>query len=328
MSTCNAKKALAVLATLPLVLLLTVFVSPAAGASNIEVQAPDQVTVGESVTVTVTVTNAGEPVVGGEVALAFVGGVGGESGWVVVATATTDATGSASLEYLQRALDATRMRVEYFGPDGQENTEFNIVIVDGPQLHQSDAGADIPILGVWWLVVVLAVVWVLIGLAAWRLLSIPRSTRPAARLARFVPRLMVGFIIFTAVGMFVVILTKPESHANLDPGQEFDRTPRALVGQVYEYPGLTAGDLAQTSNELDGRQLYVQAGCASCHSVGGDVGAVGGSIVGEDAPRSVQSLIDEIREGPKGMPAFSEGTLTEAEIEKIFDYLQTLPANS
>ncbi len=218
--------------------------------------------------------------------------------------------------------------MEYFGPDGQENAEFEIAILDGPQLQRSDAGADIPILGVWWLVVVLALVWVLIGVAVWRLLSIPRSTRLAGLLTRSVPRLMVGFVLLTALGMLAVILTKPESHANLDPSQEFDRTPRALVGQVYEYSGLTSGDLSQTPDEVDGKLLYVQAGCASCHSVGGDVGAVGGSIVGENAPRSVQSLMDEIREGPKGMPAFSEGTLSETEIEKIFDYLQTLPANS
>jgi hypothetical protein len=294
-------------------------------AAEIEVDAPSSVDVGEVVAVASTVTLDGEPVVDAELALSFLGQIAGESGWIAVATATTDETGRATFEYEQRALDGGRMRVEYFGPDGQENVEFTLTVVDGPQLVRSDAGADLPIFGVGWLIVLLGIVWVLMVLAARGLLLIgggggddDGSSKPV----RLVPRLAVGFIVFTAVGMFVVLLTKPQSHANLDPTTPFDRMPQAVVGVEYDYAGLGDRSWAPERGDLSADQLYVQVGCSSCHAPRGDGGIIGPAISGEDLPSSYEDFSDEVRSGPKGMPAYSYSALSEDEAAKIYEYFK------
>jgi amino acid transporter len=299
------------------------FASPAF-AADIEVDAPPTVTVGEQVTVTSLVMVDGEPVIGGEMALSFLANFGGESGWVTVATATTDESGRATFGYEQRALQGDRMRVEYFGPDGQENLEFAVTTVDGTQLVVSDAGADLPGLGLGWIVVILSVVWVLMILAARGLLEIGSGGDGSVKPARLVPRFAVGFIVLTAIGMFFVLLTRPTSHANLDPTAPFDRVPQAIVGVEYEYSGLGSGELNLETGTLTGEQVYVRSGCASCHAPGGAGGIVGPPLSGEDLPRSLDDFQDEVRSGPKGMPAYTDAALPDEVIAEILDYLRAV----
>lgn len=318
------RRSLAVASTVLLSLPVLIGWPGAASAAEVEIDSPAEVLVGEETTVTVTIVDSdGAPVVGGEVALSFVGRLGGESGWVVVATGTTGEQGSVTLTYLQRAVEAGRMRVEYFGPDGQENTEFEVEVVDGPQQVASDAGADIPILGVWWIIVVLAIIWSLVLLAVLRLVVVGRSSDLSTGPAKVVPGIMVSFVALTAAGMFVVVLTKPQSHANLDPTADFDRVPRAVIGVDDDFNGLGLGDPGDDRDGLDGRQLFVRAGCASCHGLDGRGALVGGEI----EPRSLGSLVDEVRDGPKGMPAYGELHLTDDEVEEIFAYLEGVSAS-
>jgi mono/diheme cytochrome c family protein len=274
------------IATLGLLFFVAVSAAPVS-AAEVAVDAPAEVTVGQEVVVAAVITNDGSAVVDGEA-----------------------------------ALDTERMRVEYLGPDGLENTEFEVVVVDGPQLYKSDAGADLPLLNVWWIVVVLGIVWVLIALATSKLLRVGAASDLPAGPRRFIPRLMVAFVIFTALGMLVVVLTKPESHANLSPNDDFSRTPVAVVGVEDDYIGLSADSSAGQRADLDGQELFVRSGCASCHGVDGSGAVVGESIAGDDAPRSVGDLIDEVREGPKGMPAISEDVLSDEEVARIFEYLE------
>ncbi len=71
----------------------------------------------------------------------------------------------------------------------------------------------------------------------------------------------------------------------------------------------------------DGRALFFQYGCASCHGFEG-----GGGILGEDLDDASPSEIrSEVRDGPKGMPAFDEAHLTDEDLEKIVAFL-TSPA--
>jgi len=308
-----------VLATMTTAMMLLGIMAVPAGAAEVEVDAPAEVTVGENTRVTAAVTLENEPVVGGELALAFLGRIGGESGWVVVDTGTTDEGGMVTFEYPQRALGGERMRVEYFGPDGQENTEFTVVVNDGPQLHSSSAGADLPILGVWWLVVVLAIVWVSLIVAVFRLGQLGRESDHETGPAKTIPGIMLSFVALTALGMFVVVLTRPTAHANLDPTADFSRVPTGVVGVETDYTGLSDSG---PGRGLDGQELFIQAGCASCHGLQGLGALVGESISGEDhAVRSVGALLEEVREGPKGMPAFSESLLTDDDVAEIFAYL-------
>ena len=315
------RSAKALLAASVLLLLLGVTSLPA-GAAEIDVDSPAEVIVGEDTIVGATVTVDGEPVADGEVALSFLARIGGESGWVVLATGTTDENGSVTFVYPQRAVNAERMRVEYFGPDGQENAEFTVAVTDGGQLVTSEAGADLPILGVWWLVVVLGIVWVALLIAVFRLVQVGRASDREAGPAKVIPRIMVLFVAFTAVGMVFIVFNRPQSHANLDPTEDFGRVPAGVVGADVEYIGLSDGELEEV---LSGRELFVQAGCASCHGVDGLGAVVGGPITGEDnAVRSVTSLIEDIREGPKGMPAYDELFLTDDDVAEIFAYLQAV----
>ncbi|MFV1989976.1 MAG: cytochrome c [Acidimicrobiales bacterium] len=313
----------AAIAAIAMAFIIVLLAGAAAATAEVDVDAPSEVTVGQEVVISATITESGEVVAGGEAALAFVGRIGGESDWVVVATGTTDETGTVTFEYSQKALDAERMRVEYFGPDGRENTEFELVVVDGPQLVRSDAGADIPILGVWWILVVLLIVWVLITLAVTKLVRVGKSSDLPGGPRRVIPLIMVGFVVFTALGMFLVVISKPQSHANLDPTNEFGRTPTAIVGGENEYVGLSSGNLGEGRESLDGQEIFVRSGCASCHGVNGSGALVGGPIIGEHSAGSVGALIETVREGPGGMPSINEEALTDEEIAKIFAYLET-----
>lgn len=295
---------------------------PVSAAADVELDAPESVEVGQIVHVESTITADGEPVAGGELALSFLGSINGESGWVTVATSTSDEDGHATFEFEQRALAGGRMRMEYFGPDGQENTEFAVTVVDGEQLVRSDAGADLPGLGVGWLLAVLAPIWVLMAVAASGLLKIGGGG-DAGEPSRFVPRFAVGFIVFTAVGMFFVVLTRPVSHANLDPTSSFDRVPAAIVGAEYDYQGLGTRQRPADWDGLPSEQLYVQSGCASCHARRGTGGIVGPAIGGEELPGLFDDFLDEIRSGPKGMPAYTESALSDDVAAQIYDYLQS-----
>lgn len=298
-------------------LVATGLAHPAAAAADIEIDHAAQATVGQVTTVTATIFDGAAPVVDAEAALSFLGRIGGENGWVTVATGTTDADGVVAFEYPQRALDAGRMRVEYFGPDGQENEEFTLEIVDGPQLVTSQVGADLPIFGVWWLVIVLGIIWTLLILPVVWIGKLGRSSGSSTGAARRLPFVALSFVAFTAIGMFVVVLTRPESHANLDPTTPFDRAPGAIVGTDYDYTGFGL-DSGGNLDELDGRALFIKAGCASCHGPQGKGALVGDDISGE---HSVGSVIEDVREGPEGMPKFSEDVLSDAEIENIVAYL-------
>jgi cytochrome c553 len=315
------RSARAVLAAASVLFVVVALVSPAA-AAEIDVDSPADVVVGEDTTVTATITIDGEPVAGGDAALAFLGRIGGESGWVVIATGTTDENGSVTFVYPQRALDAERMRVEYFGPDGKENAEFTVVVTDGPQQVSSDAGVDLPIFGVWWLLVLLGIVWAALMISVFRLVQVGRATDREAGPAKVIPRIMIVFVAVTAVGMFFVVFNRPQSHANLDPTGDFDRVQLGVVGAEVDYTGLSGGELDAA---LTGRELFVQAGCAGCHGVDGLGAVVGGPIAGgEDAVRSVGSLLEDIREGPKGMPVYSEVFLSDDDVAEIFAYLQAI----
>ena len=74
-------------------------------------------------------------------------------------------------------------------------------------------------------------------------------------------------------------------------------------------------------SELDGRELFVQSGCASCHGVTGGGAIVGGEIAGPEHVETYSELLEQIREGPKGMPVYGPERLTDEEVAEIHDYL-------
>jgi sulfite dehydrogenase len=84
-------------------------------------------------------------------------------------------------------------------------------------------------------------------------------------------------------------------------------------------PAETAADVAQ------GKQVFLSAGCASCHSLAdaGATGTVGPSL---DAAQPSASLVAaRVREGKGVMPSFA-GSLDDAEIAAVAAYVSATAA--
>jgi Cytochrome C oxidase, cbb3-type, subunit III len=297
--------------------------SSQASAAEIEIDAPPETTVGEVVQVSATITDGGEPVAEAVVAVTRRAELGGSSGFVDLDSGVTDEAGLVALEFVQYAdsSEIAAMRVEYRGPDGTEAAEFELTVLPGPQQVTSSSGADIGILNVSWLVVLIGLVWISLIVAVWQAVVISRAGGGSTRAARGVPYLMVGFVAFTAVGMFYVILTQPTLHANLAPNEPFDRVLTAYVGEEYDYTGLGSHDVRRRG-DLSGEVLYTQAGCVSCHGIGGGGAIVGGELTAS-AMSDTEEVIEAVRRGPKGMPVYGEHALSDEEIDRIIEYLIT-----
>jgi mono/diheme cytochrome c family protein len=134
--------------------------------------------------------------------------------------------------------------------------------------------------------------------------------------------IMMGGLAFTLVG--VIIARSPYTHGNLRP-EGYNRTEIAYVGEEPPFEGIgladpqraTTGDSAQ-----DGKALFFQYGCASCHGLKGQGGAVGTDVDIDDISRS--EFRRDVRKGPKGMPSFMEETLNDEELDKLYDFLESV----
>jgi len=305
-------------------LALLVGLAGPAAAADVEIDAPANVTVGTETTVTAVFTEAGEPVAGVAATLSFVGRIGGKSGWVEVASGVSDETGSVTFTYDQLALQGERMRVQHVDAEGKsQNSPFEVTVTDGPQQHTSTAGAKLGIVGLWWLLVVLAIVWTLVLLAVSGIVKIGRASDLEEGPVNVLPRFAFALVTVTALGMFYVILTRPVMHANLDPTVDFGRITPALVGTDYDYTGLSKASQAADRAGQSGQRLYIQANCAGCHGLGGLGAVVGPALVDANDVNgiSLESFLGEVRDGPKAMPAYGESRLTDDEVSQIHQYL-------
>lgn|GEM_PF-2065972 len=295
-----------------------------AAAAEIEVDAPAESTVGESVQITATVTDGGVPVADAVVTVTRQAEIGGQSGFVELDSGVTDEAGVVQLEFVQNAApsDAEHLQVELQGDNGVEAaTKFDMTVLDGPQQVSATSGADVGIINKYWLIGVLALVWFFVIAATVQLLVISRSSDGSTHSNRVIPYFMVGFVLFTGLGMFYVVLTQPSMHANLAPNDEFDRVPTAYVGEVYPYLGL-GGDPADRPDDLSGEVLFVQAGCASCHGIDANGAIVGGEL-DDGVLDDTDEFTEAIREGPDGMPVYDDVLLSQAEIDRIIEFLQS-----
>jgi mono/diheme cytochrome c family protein len=120
----------------------------------------------------------------------------------------------------------------------------------------------------------------------------------------------------------IVISRSPYTHGNLSP-QGYHRTEIALVGEEQPFEGIGLADpqLARTGDPVqDGRALFFQYGCTSCHGLKGEGEAVGKAISGDSALK----ITSKVREGPKNMPAFHTSVLSDSDLQKIIAFLQSI----
>ena len=138
--------------------------------------------------------------------------------------------------------------------------------------------------------------------------------------------LLPGFIGAAVLGLALTLLTivarSPYTHSNLDFNVDprYTRTEQITVGAPIPFgSGRLAVPLAGDQVAL-GKQLFVADNCAGCHGLDGRGGIVGPSILGKTAKK----LRTTTNVGPKGMPIYADGALSDADLNAIAAYLDSI----
>ncbi len=129
-------------------------------------------------------------------------------------------------------------------------------------------------------------------------------------------------VLLIALTLLAIIAFGPYTHANLDARYDpsYTRTNQTLIGAPIPYSG--DGLAASSANDQvqHGKQLFVTKGCATCHGLDGHGGIIGPSIAGTKAEKlRVRTTV-----GPRGMPAYAPGALTDEDLAAIAAYLKAM----
>ena len=309
-----------------------------AGTVSVSVGAPSSAAVGSTVEVQATVTSDGVPVPGAVVALSYHTSFGGVEGPVELARAVTDTSGLASLSYQQRAADNGEMSVDYVGPDEgvTAGAVFSIAVEPGAvQLYRSAAGVSIPWLNATLVIGLIALLWSVIAFSALQLVLVGRGGETAGGGASlrgtslhgeegsaWIATALALAALITAIGMVVVFVRSPLTHGNLRDADNYTRAPVSYLGVVYPYGGFGLRDpqLIDTGDPVrDGAALWIGNGCASCHGTA----AAGGPVAPDMSDiESLSDLRRKVRKGPELMPSFAVDALSDADLEKIYAWLE------
>ena len=88
---------------------------------------------------------------------------------------------------------------------------------------------------------------------------------------------------------------------------------------------ITANELPDVENAgQNGRSLYIQKGCYSCHGYEGQGGIISGPKLAPN-PLPVEIFVMRVRRPVADMPAYSTKVLKDEELLEIYQYLQTIP---
>jgi Cytochrome C oxidase, cbb3-type, subunit III len=333
------------------VLVMMIPVAAFAGDILITVAVPESATVGGRVEVKAVLTSVGEPVDGAVVSLTYRSTFAGKSGAIELDRETTGADGLVVLSYEQRASDNGEMRVEYLGPEDTDVAPavFTIAVQPGgEQQERSEAGVSIWWLSGWLVIAVIMLVWGLIVFSAAQLVIVGRSATEEIQAespvlaevgseegsawvsvvgseegSAWISVVLATVTLITAIGMVIVFVRNPLTHANLDEPTGYDRTPIVRIDEEFPYlgPGLEDPSLAESGDLVsDGQTLYFGLGCGGCHGIAGQGGVVGPELVGEVG--SLGGFIEDVREGPRGMPGYAEEVLSDEQLAKIHAFLK------
>ena len=139
----------------------------------------------------------------------------------------------------------------------------------------------------------------------------------------FIPAVLVALVSGLALGLIGGIVARsPETHANVRPAG-YDRTAVGYVGEVapYEGFGLAGARVDENADPIAlGRGLFLATGCAACHGLEAQGGAVGPKLDLEEIFREDFGPI--VRSGPGGMPAFTDSILSDVDLDSIYAFLK------
>ena len=136
------------------------------------------------------------------------------------------------------------------------------------------------------------------------------------------PAFIGSAVLVIAATLVGIVARSPYTHSNLnfDVDPRYTRTEQITVGAPIPFgPGRLA--VAPASDPVEyGKQLFIADNCANCHGMDGSGGVVGPSILGKTAKK----LRTSTHVGPKGMPAFADGALSDTDIDAIIAYLNSV----
>ncbi len=132
------------------------------------------------------------------------------------------------------------------------------------------------------------------------------------------PALIGAAVLAVALSLLTIVARGPYTHANLDLGFDprYTRTIQMLVGAPLPLEGMAPAKPASDQIQF-GKQLFVTEGCAACHGLDGGGGIIGPSIQGTKAAKlRVATTV-----GPKGMPPYATGALSDQDLAAIAAFL-------
>jgi len=314
--------------------LLVLVARPALAETSLMVAAPGEALVGHTVPVTVTVSEDGMPVPDAVVVLSRKAAFAGVRGYMEVVRATTDEAGQVDLSYVQRAANSTvELRVEVVDGDVAPLGFVVTSVGEAEQIFEPDVGIDLPGLGGWILIALIAGIWLIILSTVLRLRSVSAQGDDESddggatiRKPRLMPYALPGIVGVIAVVLVTVLVRNPATHANLEGPGIGDRVTHSHLGETSSIvsPGLDATFSQRTDGAIeDGARRFFGLGCASCHGLDATSGVVGGDISGE-VEDGFDEFLDEVRSGPKGMPAYPAEDFTDEELALVHAYLESL----
>lgn len=95
-------------------------------------------------------------------------------------------------------------------------------------------------------------------------------------------------------------------------------TLAAVATGVFCGQAMAAGDAAK------GKDKFVTHGCFQCHNYQGQGGDAGAKLAPKPMP--FEALVNFVRTSNRQMPPYSEQILSNADLEDIYAYLQSIPA--
>lgn len=296
---------------------------------TVEVSAPEEGALGETIQLTATVHDAstGEPVDGAELVFfssVTFAGVGGD---IELGEALTNDLGVAVFDYELRKLGTHTITIE----GGGEPNIVSIPVTIGGQLYRSPERIGlIPGAGGWVVTLVIAAVWVVMIIVGLAVIRVSRGSPPARNEAEAeedererrtgtkwlnTATMVTAVMVVTAGGIVALLIRSPNTHHNHNP-EGYDRSAVAFVEGAYLYPDFGLAQDAAAEAEL-GRGLFVTFGCAGCHGV--DAG--GTTTAGSPAFASYDWVRQVMRNGQPGMPSYTTQELTDTELNEIFAFL-------
>ncbi|MDH3261237.1 MAG: c-type cytochrome [Acidimicrobiia bacterium] len=317
-----------------IVLLVVGFVLLGSGGAladhwTVEVSAPEEGALGETIQLTATVHDAatGEPVESAELvffsSVAFAG-VGGD---IELGEALTNDLGVAVFDYELRKLGTHTITIE----GGDEPNILSFPVTIGGQLYQSPEGINlIPGAGGWVVTLVIGSIWVIMIIVGVAVIRVSRGSPPADNEAEAeedqqerstgtkwlnTATMVTAVMVIVAGGIVALLIRSPNTHHNRDP-VGYDRSAVAFVEGAYAYPDFGLADDAAAEAEI-GRGLFVTFGCAGCHGVD----AEGTTTAKSPASASYDWVRQVIRNGQPGMPSYSEQELSDTQLNEIFAFL-------